>query len=211
MKSFFLRIKNLIEPNKVDAEIPIIKERFDTPVNIIHQATEISFEDDDISFNDHLLKLKMDLKGSSNDFAQPTEVPKEKSVKKILIAEDDVLIRKSISYFLTDKGFDICQVDNGNQAVEEIKKCNFDLIITDLNMPSIGGMELINIMRNNLQNSTPIIVLTSSNIEEIELKSFKMGASEFISKPFSPSVLMARIYKLIGTVILFYLNEIGNV
>lgn len=201
MKSFFLRKLNPLKSNKVDAEIPVIIERFDTPPNIVHAASEISFAGDDVSFNDHLLKLKRKSNGSSIGFAPPIEVPKVNSAKKILLAEDDVLIRKSISYFLTDKGFDLCQVDNGNQAVEEIKKNHFDLIITDLNMPSIGGMELINILRKKLNNNTPIIVLTSSNIEEIELKSFKMGASEFISKPFSPSVLMARIYKLIGSVV----------
>ncbi len=113
------------------------------------------------------------------------------------MAEDDLLLRKSLAYFLSDKGFKVVQVADGVEAVEEIKKSKFDLIITDLKMPHIGGMELINIMRNELKLNTPVIVLTSSGIEEVELESFKMGASEFISKPFSPSVLIARIYKLI--------------
>ncbi len=117
--------------------------------------------------------------------------------KEILLAEDDLLLRKSLAYFLSDKGFKVVQVADGVEAVEEIKKSKFDLIITDLKMPHIGGMELINIMRNELKLNTPVIVLTSSGIEEVELESFKMGASEFISKPFSPSVLIARIYKLI--------------
>lgn len=118
--------------------------------------------------------------------------------KKILLAEDDLLLRKSLAYFLSDNGFMVFQADNGVEAIEEIKKSKFDVIITDLNMPYIGGMEIINIMRNELKLDTPIIVLTSSGVEKVELESFTIGASEFVSKPFSPSVLKARIDKLIG-------------
>ncbi len=70
--------------------------------------------------------------------------------KEILLAEDDLLLRKSLAYFLSDKGFKVVQVADGVEAVEEIKKSKFDLIITDLKMPHIGGMELIKGISKNL-------------------------------------------------------------
>ena len=117
--------------------------------------------------------------------------------KSILLAEDDLIIRKSLAYYLNDSGFSVVQVENGVEAVEEIRKSKFDLIITDLNMPYMGGLEIINVVRNELKLDTPIIVLTSSGVEKVELESFNIGANEFVAKPFSPSVLKARINKLL--------------
>lgn len=120
-------------------------------------------------------------------------------MKKILLAEDDLFLRKSLAYFIGESNFEVVQVLDGQQALEEIAKQNPDLIITDLNMPFVGGMEIINHVRNELNSDIPIIVLTSSGAEKVELESFLIGASEFISKPFSPNVLLARIVKLIGS------------
>ena len=117
--------------------------------------------------------------------------------KSILLAEDDLIIRKSLAYYLNDSGFSVVQVENGAEAIEEIRKSKFDLIITDLNMPYMGGLEIINLVRNELKLDTPIIVLTSSGVEKVELESFNIGANEFVAKPFSPSVLKARINKLL--------------
>ncbi|HEV8079886.1 MAG TPA: response regulator [Chitinophagaceae bacterium] len=123
---------------------------------------------------------------------------KENIQKHILLAEDDLLLRKSLAFYLTDSGYKVSQAENGMEAVEQIKATRFDLMIIDLSMPFIGGMEIINMVHNELKLATPIIVLTSSGVEEVELESFTMGANEFISKPFSPSVLKARIDKLIA-------------
>lgn len=117
---------------------------------------------------------------------------------KILLAEDDHLLRKSLAYFLTNSGYTITEITNGVDAVEALRKEDFDLIITDLNMPYVGGMEIINIVRNELNRSMPIIMLTSSGIETTELEAFSLGASEFVSKPFSPVVLKMRIDKLLN-------------
>ena len=116
---------------------------------------------------------------------------------KILFAEDNEIFRKSLSFYLEGQGFTVHQFDNGEEAIEFLRMITVDLIITDLNMPSIGGMEMINIVRNDLNMQIPIIVLTSSGMEETELDAFSMGANEFISKPFSPQVLKARIEKLL--------------
>ncbi|MCA0363475.1 MAG: response regulator [Bacteroidetes bacterium] len=116
---------------------------------------------------------------------------------KVLIAEDNELLRKSLSYFLSSKGFDLSEFDNGSQAIESLGQQKYDLIITDINLPGASGMEITQYVRNTLQADTPIIVFTASNIEEIELESFDLGANEFIPKPISPSVLLVRINKLL--------------
>lgn len=117
---------------------------------------------------------------------------------KILVAEDDLLLRKSLSFYLSHNGFDVVQVTNGLEAMDEITKNPFDVIILDLQMPHMGGLELIDRVRNQLHLHTKIIVLTASGVEEVELKSFSMGATDFIAKPFSPSVVKARIEKIMA-------------
>lgn len=116
----------------------------------------------------------------------------------ILFAEDDELLRTSLTFYLKSNGFSVTPVGNGLQVKEYLKSTPFDLIITDLNMPFLGGMEVIHFVRNELKSNAPIIVLTSFGIEKAELDAFEIGASEFVSKPFSPSVLKARIDKLLS-------------
>lgn len=116
---------------------------------------------------------------------------------KILLAEDDVLTSKSLTYFLKAREHEVLLASDGEDAINYLKSDVFDLIITDLNMPKVGGMELIHVIRNELKLTTPIIVLTASGMEQTELDAFAIGASEFISKPFSPSVLNTRIQRLV--------------
>lgn len=116
----------------------------------------------------------------------------------ILFAEDDDLLRNSLTFYLKNNGFGVTPVSDGLKVKEQLKNAPFDLIITDLNMPFLGGMEIISFIRNELKSTAPIIVLTSFGIEKAELEAFEIGASEFISKPFSPSVLKARIEKLLS-------------
>ncbi len=117
---------------------------------------------------------------------------------KILFAEDDDLMRNSLAFYLTNNGYTVTAVGNGMLVKEQLAANEFDLIITDLNMPFLGGMEVINFVRNELKMTTPIIVLTAFGVEKAELDAFEIGASEFVSKPFSPSILKARIEKLLA-------------
>lgn len=118
-------------------------------------------------------------------------------MKKLLLIEDDDLLRKSLAHFLRRQEFEVVEKSNGLDALNEIRSSSFDLIITDLNIPFVGGLEIINTIRNELSLTVPVIVLTSSGVETTELEAFDIGASEFIPKPFSPPILKARIEKLI--------------
>ena len=78
---------------------------------------------------------------------------------RILFAEDDNLLRSSLAFYLSNNGFIVTQASDGLQVKDHLKNALFDLIITDLNMPFFGGMEVIDFVRNELKSASPIIVL----------------------------------------------------
>ena len=131
------------------------------------------------------------------DFPPPVLKSRPKPLMRILLAEGDSLLRKSLASYLSFNSFKIIQVGDGVEALSEIKKSKFDLMILELKMPQIGGLEIINIVRNELMLTTPIIILSGSGVEEVEVESLQMGANDFISKPFSPMVIKARMDKLL--------------
>ena len=116
---------------------------------------------------------------------------------KIIIAEDNELLRKSLSFFLESKGFLVDQFSNGKEVIEALKLNQYDMILTDINMPGASGMEITQYARKTLGLAIPIIVFTNSNLETTELNSFEIGANEFIPKPISPLVLLIRMQKLL--------------
>lgn len=117
-----------------------------------------------------------------------------------LLVEDDGILLKSLSFFLKSKGFSVVGFDNGLDAMEYLQNSgeDVDIVITDLNLPFAGGQQLIRNLRENRGADIPIIVLTSSGVEATELEVFDLGADEFISKPFSPAVLLKRMEKLLA-------------
>lgn len=118
---------------------------------------------------------------------------------RIILAEDNDILRKSLSFFLESKGFTVDQFSDGREAIDAIAENNYDLILTDINMPGSSGMEITQHVRQHLNSEVPIIILTSSGVEQTELDSFDIGANEFIAKPVSPAVLLVRINKLLKT------------
>lgn len=118
---------------------------------------------------------------------------------KIVLSEDNDILRKSLSFFLEANGFTVDQFADGKDALDAIKINNYDLILTDINMPGISGMEITQHVRQNLGSDIPIIIFTTSSVEQTELDSFNLGANEFMAKPVSPAVLLIRIKKLLKT------------
>lgn len=116
---------------------------------------------------------------------------------RIILSEDNDLLRKSLSFFLESKGFEVTQFSDGKEALESIRNNSYDIILSDINMPGISGLEITQYVRVTLELDTPIIIFTSSGIEQTELDSFDLGASDFMAKPISPSVLLVRINKLL--------------
>ncbi|HNR07401.1 MAG TPA: response regulator transcription factor [Saprospiraceae bacterium] len=120
---------------------------------------------------------------------------------KVVLIEDDEMLRKSLSFFLKSKGHEVVEFENGLDPIDYIRKnyADISIIVTDLNLPFAGGRQVIHATRQIKDADIQIIVLTSSGVESTELEVFELGADDFISKPFSPAVLLKRIEKLTST------------
>lgn len=115
----------------------------------------------------------------------------------ILIAEDDELILRTIEHKLLKEGYDVILSRNGKEAIDHIKNSEVDLIITDIMMPFVSGIEILSAL-NLMEKKIPVIMLSSMGQEEVILTAFDLGASDFIVKPFSPNELMLRVKRLIA-------------
>jgi DNA-binding response OmpR family regulator len=112
---------------------------------------------------------------------------------KILIVEDDTMTRKALEHRITKDGYKVLSAVDGKQAAEIIKNEKIDLLLTDLYMPNLSGLDLINIVRKELRKNIPIIMLTRVGLEETVLKAFELGADDYMTKPFNPDELSLRI------------------
>jgi len=114
-------------------------------------------------------------------------------VKKILIAEDDIDIREIIEFNLQNAGYSTIPVKNGLEVLEQINKMP-DLILLDINMPGLNGFEVCTKIRENTKfDEIPIIFITARDEEIDELRGLSLGANDYITKPFSPAKILARI------------------
>lgn len=114
---------------------------------------------------------------------------------KILIIEDDVLLLKTLEFKLKKDGFEVITCPNGYDAKFKLADSIPDIIITDIMMPFVSGLEIISYVRTELYSRVPIIVLSSAGLEKTVLEAFELGADDFITKPFSPNELTMRIKK----------------
>jgi DNA-binding response OmpR family regulator len=116
---------------------------------------------------------------------------------KILVCEDDYMVIKAIEHKLSREGYEVEIANDGRQATEKIKTQEYDLMITDLLMPFTGGLELINLLRNEMKKTLPIIVLSKVGNEETIIEAFKLGADDYLTKPFSPNELSIRVKRFL--------------
>ncbi|WP_426092075.1 response regulator transcription factor [Flavobacterium sp. DSR3-2] len=117
--------------------------------------------------------------------------------KKIVLAEDNSIFLLLLKFRLEKEGYKILTAVNGKEAIELIEEHSPELILTDIMMPFISGLEVISHVRNKLNMQTPIIVFSSAGQEEIVLKAFDLGVTDFMSKPLSPNELVIRIKRLL--------------
>lgn len=117
-------------------------------------------------------------------------------MKRILIADDEARIRRLVCDFLKNAGFETVEAVDGKDAIEKFfSEGSFDLVICDIMMPEADGWEVCKKIRE--QSSVPFLMLTARTQEFDELMSFESGADDFVTKPFSPTVLVKRVEALI--------------
>ena len=118
--------------------------------------------------------------------------------ESILIVEDELTLRDTLSYNLKRDGFAVEAVGDGHSALESARRLKPDLIVLDLMLPEIDGFEVCRILRK--EYSTPILMLTAKTEEIDKIVGLEMGADDYLTKPFSMRELLARVKALLRRV-----------
>ena len=111
---------------------------------------------------------------------------------KILVAEDEPIMLKTIELRLKKDGHEVMATDNGRKALEYVEQHQPDMIITDIMMPYTSGLEIVGKVRQG-EKYIPVIVLSSMGQENVVLEAFNLGADDFMVKPFNPMEVHAKI------------------
>jgi DNA-binding response OmpR family regulator len=115
---------------------------------------------------------------------------------KILVVDDDPELLPLVAYALRQAGFLALEATSGEQALEIWKSERPDLVILDVNLPGIDGFEVCKSLREN-GDKTPVLMLTVRGDEEAQVKGLDLGADDYLTKPFSPRTLLARLRALL--------------
>lgn len=125
-------------------------------------------------------------------------------IVKILVVDDESRMRKLLNDYLTRKGYKVIEAADGQEALDLFyEEKGIDLVICDVMMPKMDGWEVLSEIRQ--YSKVPVIMLTAKSEERDELSGFNLGADEYITKPFSPKILMARVDALLRRA-----NVLGN-
>jgi len=110
----------------------------------------------------------------------------------ILVIEDEPTLSRLLSYNLSQEGYDVLVKDNGPDGLQEALEGTFDLIILDIMLPGMNGFELLSKLRAQGKH-TPVIILTARNAENDIVQGLKLGADDYITKPFGVAEMLARV------------------
>lgn len=132
---------------------------------------------------------------------------------KIMVVDDEARMRKLLRDFLVREGFQVIEAEDGAKAIDIFfENKDIDLILLDVMMPNMDGWEVTKWIRQ--YSKVPIIMLTAKSEERDELRGFELGVDEYVTKPFSPKILMARVNALLrrsGTVASGDVIEVGGI
>ncbi len=112
---------------------------------------------------------------------------------EILLVEDDVLVLKTVEKLLNGSGYNVTAARNGEEALKVIKDKHFDLIISDIRMPGLDGIQTIERLKQVEQRPTPVILITGYASEEAPIDAVKLGVVDYILKPFNNEELLESV------------------
>ncbi len=129
----------------------------------------------------------------------PNNMNPETKQKKILIIEDNNITIKIIEHFLKNENYSVDVAQDGEVGLRKISEDKPDLILLDIMIPTLSGIQLLEKLKENTQFSQiPIIIISSLSQDEDVLKGLEKGAVDYIPKPFSPQILIAKIKKYLN-------------
>jgi len=117
---------------------------------------------------------------------------------KILVAEDEPMLLKTIELKLKKEGYEVITTIDGREAVAKIETEDPDMVITDIMMPYVSGLEIVAIVRKKTSKKIPIIILSAMEQEKVVMEAFELGADDYITKPFSLNELAIRVKRLMS-------------
>ncbi len=123
--------------------------------------------------------------------------------KEVLLVEDDDSLREIITDYFTNVGLSVTEASDGQKALDALEEFDFDLLLLDIMLPKVDGFTLCRRLRRD--KDVPIIIITARSSEDDKLLGYELGADDYVTKPFSPKVLLAKAKNLMrrvdGTVI----------
>ncbi|HVN89066.1 MAG TPA: response regulator transcription factor [Candidatus Binataceae bacterium] len=132
---------------------------------------------------------------------QAVDAGRERIRQKILIVEDEADIRELLRYSLTQEGFAVEEAADGAEALDRITRRAPDLVLLDLMLPRMSGLELCRRLRANVETAQiPVIVVTAKSAEVDRVLGLEMGADDYVVKPFSPREVVARVKAMLRRV-----------
>lgn len=117
----------------------------------------------------------------------------------VLLVEDEETLRKVLRSLLERDGFEVAEAADGAEALNAVDRLSPDAVVLDLNLPVLDGYDVLSRLRTRTTSATlPVLVLTANGDEASEVRALKMGANEFLTKPFRPRALGARLKLLLS-------------
>lgn len=114
---------------------------------------------------------------------------------KVMVVEDEAMIREMVVINLTRAGFETCEVGSGEEALEDLDRLSPDVVLLDINLPGMNGFEVCRQLRKR-NAGVGVIMLTARSQEEDRIDGLRNGADDYVTKPFSPGELIARVEAL---------------
>lgn len=119
--------------------------------------------------------------------------------KRVLVVDDSAIVRNIHSFMLKSGGFEVVEASNGYEAMEKLLESQFDLVVTDVNMPKMDGYSLCEAIRKESQYAeTPIIIISTESEAEDKLRGFKAGANVYVIKPVKSEELIQNAKMLVA-------------
>jgi DNA-binding NtrC family response regulator len=126
------------------------------------------------------------------------DLRKTDSIARILIIEDDEEMRSLLEDILSEEGFQTESVSNGSEGLRKVTQEPFDLILTDIRMPGLTGLDILPVIRR-LRPEAPVIVITAFGNEEIRRRSVEKGATGYLEKPIHMDKLKALVHEMVSS------------
>ena len=117
----------------------------------------------------------------------------------ILVVDDSNSIRKMVEFTLKTKNYNVVTACNGKEGLEELSKLDYQLIILDINMPQVDGFKFLEVAKGeDAYKNIPVVMLTTEGQDEDREKALKLGAENYMVKPFKPTELIEKVHRILS-------------